>query len=64
MLVLTRKSEETIILDGRVVLKILRIKGATVRVGIEAPADVRIMRGELCGTHSEDAGRNVISDAA
>ncbi len=47
MLVLTRKRQEQIRIGENITLTILRIKGNTVRVGIEAPRDVRVIRGEL-----------------
>ncbi len=47
MLVLSRKIKETIVIDGRITLEILQIKGNQIRVGINAPASVKIRRGEL-----------------
>jgi len=47
MLVLTRKLQETIHIGDNITLTILRIKGNTVRVGIDAPRQVRVVRGEL-----------------
>lgn len=47
MLVLSRKKNETIIIDGRIKVEILKIKGNTIRLGISAPKDVKVLRGEL-----------------
>ena len=47
MLVLTRKSDESIRIGEDVVIKVIRTGKGTVKLGIEAPADVRILRGEL-----------------
>ena len=47
MLVLTRKQQERVHIGDNIFLTIVRIKGNTVRVGIEAPSDVRIVRGEV-----------------
>lgn len=47
MLVLTRKSREQIQIGENVVITILRVKGQSVRIGIEAPRDVRVLRSEL-----------------
>ncbi|HMP78667.1 MAG TPA: carbon storage regulator [Pirellulaceae bacterium] len=47
MLVLTRKMNETIVIDGRITLEILQIQGDRIRVGIQAPAEIKILRGEL-----------------
>jgi carbon storage regulator CsrA len=47
MLVLSRKIEDEIIIDDRITIRVLKVKGNTVRLGISAPSDVEIMRGEL-----------------
>jgi carbon storage regulator len=47
MLVLSRKNRETVVIDGRITVKILQIKGNTIRLGIEAPPEMSIRRGEL-----------------
>ena len=47
MLVLTRKNQEQIRIGDNITISILKIKGNTVRVGIEAPRDIRVVRGEL-----------------
>jgi carbon storage regulator len=47
MLVLSRKVGEKIVIDGGVVLVVKRIAGQRVTLGIEAPNNVHIVRGEL-----------------
>ncbi len=47
MLVLSRKVGERIVLDNRIVVTVLEVKGRQVRLGFEAPPDVSIWRGEL-----------------
>ncbi len=47
MLVLSRKESQRIQLGDSIVLTIVRVNGDRVRVGIEAPADVSVRRGEL-----------------
>ena len=47
MLVLTRKQNEKIKIGDDIVVSVLKIKGNTVRLGIEAPKEVRVVRGEL-----------------
>ncbi|MCA9146380.1 MAG: carbon storage regulator [Planctomycetales bacterium] len=47
MLVLSRKDGEQIVIGDDVVVSILRIAGNRVRIGIEAPESVHIVRGEL-----------------
>jgi len=47
MLVLTRKLQEQICIGDNVTISVLKIKGNTVRIGIDAPRDVRVLRGEI-----------------
>lgn len=47
MLVLNRKCDQEILIDGNICVKVLSVKGNTVRIGIEAPGEVSILRGEL-----------------
>jgi carbon storage regulator CsrA len=47
MLVLTRKQQQRIQIGDNITITILKVKGQTVRVGIEAPDEVRVLRGEL-----------------
>jgi carbon storage regulator CsrA len=47
MLVLTRKLQETIKIGDHVTIHVLRVKGNTVRLGIDAPRQIRVVRGEL-----------------
>lgn len=48
MLVLTRKQNEKIRIGPSITITVLRMKGKAVRLGIEAPEDVGVIRGELC----------------
>jgi len=47
MLVLTRKQQEKIRIGNEITITVLKTKGKTVRLGIEAPAEVPVIRGEL-----------------
>jgi carbon storage regulator len=47
MLVLTRKVNETIVIDGCIKVTVTAIAGNKVRIGIEAPPDVRVDREEV-----------------
>ena len=47
MLILSRKTNECIVIDGRILVKIVRVEGEVVKVGIEAPADVPVHRQEV-----------------
>ena len=44
MLVLTRRAGESILIDGGIRVRVLKANGSRVRIGIEAPDDVRIVR--------------------
>ena len=48
MLVLSRRTNETISFpELGITVKIVKVKGKTVSVGIEAPDEIKILRGEL-----------------
>jgi carbon storage regulator len=47
MLVLSRKESERIRLGDSIVVTVVRVSGDKVRLGIEAPADVLVLREEL-----------------
>ncbi|PQO39371.1 carbon storage regulator [Blastopirellula marina] len=47
MLVLTRKKGQTIKVDGPCTITVLKTTGATVRIGIEADKDTKVLRGEI-----------------
>ena len=47
MLILSRKVNESIVIDGRIVVKVLRIDKDTVKLGIQAPTDLSVHREEV-----------------
>jgi carbon storage regulator len=47
MLILSRKSGESVVIDGRIVVRVVRTEGETVKLGIEAPLDVTVHRQEI-----------------
>ena len=47
MLVLTRKADEQILIGDDIKITLVRVRGNSVRLGIDAPRDVRIVRAEL-----------------
>lgn len=47
MLVLTRKLMEKLVIGDNICVTVVRIEGGQVRLGIDAPANVRIVRSEL-----------------
>lgn len=65
MLVLTRKQQEKIRIGNDITITVLRTKGNAVRLGIEAPSNIAVIRGELqferepkiAVTSQDDAGK-------
>lgn len=57
MLVLSRKEGERIMLGDSVVLTIVRVSGDRIRLGIEAPSDMLILREELNANSDPEAAR-------
>lgn len=53
MLVLSRKVGESIQIDGGIRVTVTQVRGGRVRLSIEAPAEMRVLRKEL--TESADA---------
>lgn len=47
MLVLSRKVGETIVINGQISIMVTAVQGGTVRIGIQAPREVPVHRGEL-----------------
>ena len=47
MLVLSRKSEQTIQIGSDIVVTVLSVANGRVKLGIRAPGNVRVLRGEL-----------------
>ncbi|MFO0929213.1 MAG: carbon storage regulator [Gemmataceae bacterium] len=47
MLVLTRKPGERILIGNDIVLEVLEVQGNRIRIGIQAPQGVPILRSEL-----------------
>jgi carbon storage regulator CsrA len=64
MLVLTRKLQEQIRIGDHITITVLRVKGNTVRVGIEVPRDVRVVRAELPPKQGDNANANQPAESA
>jgi len=47
MLVLTRKLNQSIVIDGSIEVVVLEVRGEQVRLGIRAPKDVPVHRKEI-----------------
>ena len=63
MLILTRKSGELIRIGDAVTVRVLEIRGNQVRLGVEAPGDVRIYREEVYRAIQKEQGEAPESDA-
>jgi len=50
MLVLSRRKNESVVIAGQIRLTVIEVRGHQVRLGIEAPDDIRIARSELLGS--------------
>ncbi len=55
MLVLDRKVQEGFWIDGGIFVKVLGVGRQRVKLGIEAPADIKIVREELRSRSSDEA---------
>lgn len=57
MLVLTRKKDETIQIGDSIVIKVISTGRGKVKIGVEAPGTVRVLRGELAQVVQDKANR-------
>jgi len=55
MLILSRKVGQSIVIDGRVIVKVVRVDGDQIKLGIEAPKEVTVHREEV--QRDIDAGK-------
>lgn len=58
MLVLTRKLGETIVIGDDIIVKVVDIHGKQIRLGIEAPTEITIFRGEIYERILEEKRKN------
>jgi carbon storage regulator len=47
MLVLSRKVGDQLVIDGNITVEVVKIQGNRISLGIVAPSEVKILRGEL-----------------
>jgi len=47
MLVLARKTDQSIVIGENIVVKIISVENGVVKIGIDAPKEVSIIRNEL-----------------
>ena len=72
MLILSRKNGETLLINNEIEVKIIEISGDKVKIGIDAPKNVKILRKELSQTMESNKAsaaklspsklRNMLSD--
>ena len=62
MLLLTRSSDESIIIDGGIKITVLEISGSHVKIGIDAPKEVKVYREEVYERMQAESDRD--KDAA
>ena len=58
MLALTRKNNESIVIDGRITVTVIRSGNNRVRLGISAPPEVSIMREDLIDEFADGVDRS------
>lgn len=55
MLILTRREGETLLIGDNIEVTVLAVSGSQVRIGIEAPRDVTVLREEVADRQREPA---------
>ena len=63
MLVLTRTEAQELHIDGPCIVRILRVAGGSVRIGLVADTDVRIRRGELVNDYGAEIVAQAVRDS-
>ena len=58
MLVLSRRSKESVQIGDRIVVTVLEIRGNTARIGIDAPKEIHVLRSELQDQVSNASGNS------
>ncbi len=64
MLILTRKPGESVMIEESVRITVLEVRGSQVKLGIQAPLDVRVNREEVLERQRAEAGLPPIEDLA
>lgn len=70
MLILTRKANQAVVIDGTTIVRVLSIDGDRVKLGIEAPVEISVVRDELLRAVADEnqqaartAGRPALQDS-
>lgn len=64
MLILGRREGDSILIDGGIRIVVVSCDRGGVRIGIEAPSDVKILRGEIAQQVAQENQRAASSPAA
>ena len=64
MLVLSRKLNEKIVIDGGIVITVVKVDRNQVRIGIEAPGHVQVFREEIAPRPEEEDGAEAVAIGA
>ena len=60
MLVLTRKADEQILIGDDIKITLVRVRGNSVRIGIDAPKNIRVVRGELAARDASEVSTPIV----
>ncbi len=63
MLVLSRRKAETIRIGGNIEIHVVEIRGGRVRLGIQAPQEIRVLRSEIAVTQAVGFVHDTTSEA-
>jgi carbon storage regulator len=64
VLILTRKTEQGIVIAGEITVRVLAIEGERVKLGIEAPRSIAVLREELVEAVGEENRAAAAADPA
>jgi len=59
MLVLSRKVQESIIINGNIKITVVDVRGRQVHLGFKAPKEIKIFREELICENDNGSGKNI-----
>jgi carbon storage regulator len=63
MLVLSRKLNEKIVIDGGIVITVVKIEGGQIRLGIEAPRHIKVFREEVLAASGRESAKESLVPA-